>query len=239
MPERFAASFERLLERLSRSWAIAGPGDLRVLLERGPETPTLVVCFDDGLANTVRIAAPILESRGARAIFAVPAAWPDVPPARQAAWFREHVYPEPTELHDRPGDVAAASWEELRAAVGNGHEVWSHGFDHIRLDRGTPPDVVSREIRESKEVLEAKLGAPIRGFCPPIAYDESSPAAEEAIASTYELAFTGRVAAASSARDLRHIPRTNIEATWPAAAVDLQLTRLGDAISRTAGQVRR
>jgi peptidoglycan/xylan/chitin deacetylase (PgdA/CDA1 family) len=237
VPPRYAAAFAEQVRWLRKTWTLASPSDLPELLERPVEQPTLLFCFDDGLANTLSYAAPIIEAAGARAIFAIPAAWPDVPVEAQADWFRRRVYPVPTELHDRQGDVAAPSWADLRELVARGHEIWSHGADHLQLHEDTPDDVLRREIVESKEILEDRLGAPIRGYCPPISYTVPR-RARMLIEDTYELAVGGRPASIRPECDRHAIPRSNIEASWPRSAVDLQLSPLGDALSRSLARFR-
>lgn len=237
VPERYASDFEDVIRRLSRSWAFAAPADLPGLLQRRPDRPTLLFCFDDGLANTVRVAAPILESAGGRAVFAVPAAWPEVPAQSREEWFRQRVYPVPTELHAVKGDLTPVPWAELREAISRGHEVWSHGTDHVRLTDDLSAAVLEREIVDSRRILESRLDSPIRGYCPPIAHDVP-PAALALIRSTYELAFGGRPAAVSSVADTHRIPRSNIEASWPAPVVAMQLSPLGDAVTNLLSRAR-
>ncbi|HEV7565371.1 MAG TPA: polysaccharide deacetylase family protein [Microbacteriaceae bacterium] len=237
VPDRFAASFAQQVERLARRWSFTTPADLPRLLEAGVECPTLLFCFDDGLANTLRNAAPVIESVGGRAIFAVPAAWPDVPLERREEWFRRHVYPVPTELHSQGSDVTAMTWDELREAVAQGHEVWSHGVDHVCLQADTPPEVLEREVKVSKEILEAKIGVPVRGYCPPMSYTVP-PRAFTSIADTYELAFGGPPAPIRGKADRHRIPRANIEASWSLATVELQLSVAGDALTRLLSGLR-
>jgi peptidoglycan/xylan/chitin deacetylase (PgdA/CDA1 family) len=237
VPPRYAAAFAGQVKQLSRSWALAAPSDLQSLLEHGPERPTLLFCFDDGLANTVLLAAPILEEAGARAIFAIPAAWPDIPDRDRAEWFQRHVYPVPTELHNYPQDIAAPSWDDLRGLVERGHEVWSHGLDHLKLQGDTSDRVLESEIVESKAILERKLETTVRGYCPPISY-AVPPRALALIANTYELAFGGPPARVPVGGSTHQIPRSNIEASWPRSVVDLQLSPLGDLLSRTLARLR-
>jgi peptidoglycan/xylan/chitin deacetylase (PgdA/CDA1 family) len=237
VPPRFAHEFAEQLRHLSRSWTFAAPCDLSGLLEGGVERPTLLFCFDDGLASTVQSAAPILEAVGARAIFAVPAAWPDVPMQARAAWFQQHVYPVPTELHEQADDIAAPSWDDLKALVARGHEVWSHGVDHVRLVEDLAPDVMHREIVDSRRILEERLETTVRGYCPPVGYSVS-PRARELIARTYELAFGGRPSRVPVKGNAFRIPRSNIEASWPWPSVRFQLSPLGDAVSRVLEGVR-
>jgi peptidoglycan/xylan/chitin deacetylase (PgdA/CDA1 family) len=238
VPERYTPSFSALVRQLSRKWTLAAPADLPGLLQRRPDGPSLLFCFDDGLANTVEIAAPILEAAGARAIFAVPAAWPDVPMGHRAGWFEQHVYPVPTELHDREGDVSAPTWDALRKLIARGHEVWSHGFDHVQLRDDTPVEVLEREIVDSKARLEERLGFPVRGYCPPIGY--TVPASALAlIEQTYELAFGGPPHGVPRRANPTRIPRSNIEASWPSDVVDFQLSPLGDLMSHALARMRR
>jgi peptidoglycan/xylan/chitin deacetylase (PgdA/CDA1 family) len=238
VPARFADAFAEQVRRLSSDWVLASPSDLPDLLDHAPDRPTLLFCFDDGLANTAHVAAPILEAAGARAIYAVPAAWPDIPESARAQWFEQHVYAMPTELHDSEGDVSAPTWEALRELVARGHEVWSHGFDHVKLRDDTTGDVLEREIVESKVRLEERLGSPVRGYCPPIGY--SVPAsALVLIADTYDFAFGGRPSRVSRNVDRIRIPRSNVEASWPHDVVDFQLSPLGDVMSQALDRIRR
>ena len=237
VPERFVEQFRRQLAHVARSHRIAAASELPQLIA-GVSEPTLVMCFDDGLKSTIVHGARVVEEVGGRAVFAIPAAWPDVPRAQQASWFREHVYPVPTELHDRPGDVAAASWDELRDLVRREHAIWSHGFDHRQLTTGLAADVLEREIRASRAVLEEQLGTQVPGYCPPVSYDVAAPEAERLIAETYELAFGGAQSRVVTPDPL-HIPRINLEASWPLDVVDFQLTRAGDLTSRLAARARR
>lgn len=238
VPPRFAGDFAAQVRSLARSWSFATPGDLTGLLAQGVDRPTLLFCFDDGLANAIDNAVPVLEAAGARAIFAVPAAWPDVVEPERANWFKRHVYPVPTELHDQPKDVAAPSWDALRALVARGHEVWSHGVDHVQLLSDTPESVLEREIVESRVILERRLETNVRGYCPPIGYTVP-PRALELIGRTYDLAFGGRPARVPIGGNPHQIPRSNIEASWPWSAVELQLSPLGDTLARTLAGIRR
>jgi hypothetical protein len=58
------------------------------------------------------------------------------------------------------------------------------------------------------------------------------------IADTYELAFGSRPSRAPVGDDPYRIPRSNIEASWPTSAVDLQLSPIGDALTRVLEGVR-
>ncbi len=57
-------------------------------------------------------------------------------------------------------------WQELTQLARAGHEIGSHTVSHEILP-ALDDQVVEREIRESKESLERKLGVTVRSFCYP------------------------------------------------------------------------
>jgi peptidoglycan/xylan/chitin deacetylase (PgdA/CDA1 family) len=57
-------------------------------------------------------------------------------------------------------------WEELAVLARGGHEIGSHSVSHEMLP-ALSDEAVDREIRESKQSLERRLGAPVRAFCYP------------------------------------------------------------------------
>ncbi len=237
VPLRYASAFTDLVERLRRRFTLVSPSDLPQLLCQRPVKPSLLFSFDDGLRNTLEVAAPAIEELGATAVFAIPAAWPDVSPDQAPDWFSRHVYPVPTELHAHPGDVEAASWSDLRSLVARGHAVWSHGFDHTRLDHADGAEL-NREIVESRLRLEAAVGTSVLGFCPPISAGGWSDDADQLIRSTYRYAFSGLPGPLRAPLDPWHLSRTNIEVSWSPTVVDAQLTRFGDMVSRVHARTR-
>lgn len=54
----------------------------------------------------------------------------------------------------------------VREIVSEGHELASHGHDHLRADR-VGPDVFARDITEAKQVLEDISGQPVLGYRAP------------------------------------------------------------------------
>lgn len=64
------------------------------------------------------------------------------------------------------GWVAKRHPRLARRIVGEGHELASHGFDHLRADRQTPEEFRS-DVRRSKQLLEDVGGAPVRGYRAP------------------------------------------------------------------------
>src|SRR5216117_3703469 len=64
------------------------------------------------------------------------------------------------------GWVAQRQAELIRTIVRGGHEVASHGWDHVRVTHQTPHQF-RESIRRTKHVLEAMTGTPVLGFRAP------------------------------------------------------------------------
>jgi len=54
----------------------------------------------------------------------------------------------------------------VRRIVAGGHELASHGSDHVRVDRQSP-EAFRADVRQSKQVLEDASGVPVRGYRAP------------------------------------------------------------------------
>lgn len=64
------------------------------------------------------------------------------------------------------GDVARRKPDLIRRIAAAGHEVGSHGMSHRRVTKLTPEEF-RREVRESRELLEATIERPVVGFRAP------------------------------------------------------------------------
>lgn len=198
--------------------------------EPGDEDRRVGLSFDDGYANVITEALPVLRDLGFTAtVFTIvdrcggDNTWPG-----QAPWAPR------LSLLDRDG------LETLRA---EGWEIGSHGLSHLSL---TAVDLATaaRELEESRARLERWLGQPMPLFAYPYgAHDE---AVRRLAGGVYEAAFGTRLALATGA-DLRErvrIPR--VDAYYlrrlPATAVVgsasgrayLALRRWGRAVRRLA-----
>ncbi|WP_368648444.1 polysaccharide deacetylase family protein [Castellaniella ginsengisoli] len=120
------------------------------------------ITFDDGYANVLENAVPVLEECGflATNYFVV----------RQLGgsnvWDADEGVP-PSPLMDAAG---------LRAWAAAGHEVGSHTLNHPDLSR-ISPELAVNEIRDSREALEQIAGAPVRAFCYPYGHFNAALAA--------------------------------------------------------------
>lgn len=101
---------------------------------------SVVLTFDDGLANHFELVAPLLVRHRFAGTFFVT-----------------------TGFIGKPGHM---TWEQLRKLVFLGMEIGSHGISHRPLTNLSPAEILD-EVVGSKQVLESRLGVPIHAMAAP------------------------------------------------------------------------
>src|SRR5581483_1840278 len=129
-----------------------------------------------------------------------------------------------------PEDIVPVTWSQVRDLAARGHRICSHGFGHLRMTAETPPDVLRREIVDSRRELEERLAMTVDGFCWPISFDARAIDAAALVAETYSYAFVNSPRSIGAGHDLQRLNRTNLEASWPDDVVDLQLSGVIDLL---------
>ncbi|HEV2046855.1 MAG TPA: polysaccharide deacetylase family protein [Chthoniobacterales bacterium] len=113
----------------------------------------VVLTFDDGFANLLEHAIPLLSELGFRAtIFVVSGRC-----GQTNDW--------PNQAPDIPR-LPLLSWSELAQMVEAGFEVGAHGVTHRPLTK-LPQSEAAREIVESKAAIEDRLGQAVQTFAYP------------------------------------------------------------------------
>jgi peptidoglycan/xylan/chitin deacetylase (PgdA/CDA1 family) len=137
----------RLLRRLGlRGVPLAG---LLAAQERGEAAGLVGLTFDDGYADFVEHALPVLARHGATATLYVVA----------GLLGGRNDWDEGPRLHLLDADG-------VRAVAAAGHEVGSHTLTHVDL-RDAGETTLEREVAGSRRVLEDVLQAEVPGFCYP------------------------------------------------------------------------
>ncbi|ACL59229.1 polysaccharide deacetylase family protein [Methylobacterium nodulans] len=157
-----------------------------------------LISFDDGYADNVDVALPVLQALKAPAIVFLVSAWIDAPPLQG----RERVYMN-------RADVAA--W------CAAGLQVGSHGVTHARLSR-IGSEAVAAELSQSRHRLAALTGQDIVHFACPwgVAEHDFDPTRDPGLAQAcgYRTFFTTRRGHASGPEDFLLMPRHVVEPHW-------------------------
>ncbi len=160
-----------------------------------PEPPArdpIVVTFDDGTADVVELAVPVLERHRVPALLYLATA---------------HI----EEQRAFPDDGKPASWGALADAVSTGWlQVGSHTHSHALLDR-LPADEVAGELDRSIDLIGDRLGVAAEHFAYPKALAGSPTAAAEVARRFRSAALAGTRANPYGATDPQRLARTPVQ----------------------------
>lgn len=150
--------FEQQLRWLcDQRWRFATVSD--VLAEWTlPDRKTVALTFDDGYADNLRTALPLLEKYDARATLYL------VTDRGGEDWsVKKKPHHNSGELRDEP----KLTDPQVREMLASGRiELGSHTITHANFAR-LSPDAKRRELRESKRWLEDRFSVPVRSFAFP------------------------------------------------------------------------
>lgn len=157
-PAMFRAQMEWLRDHGYRGISI------RELFEtESPSPRTVVLTFDDGLANFAEAAWPVLAGLGFTGTAYVPTRFI----GGEAAWYADYDLPR----------MACMSWESLREVHRAGADIGSHAVSHRDLT-AIPDADLREELRGSRTALEDGLGAAVEHLAYP--FGASDPRVEGA-----------------------------------------------------------
>jgi peptidoglycan/xylan/chitin deacetylase (PgdA/CDA1 family) len=142
--------------RLLRRLGLRGVSQTELVraVDRGEAAGLVGLTFDDGFADFLTTAVPILERHGMTGTVYVVAG---------------HM--GGTNSWDTGPQFPIMDADQVRAVAAAGHEVGSHTLTHARLV-GAHPAVLGAEVGDSRRVLEDVVQAEVPGFCYPYgAYD--------------------------------------------------------------------
>lgn len=164
-----AALFEEQMAALASSHTVVSMDHvLRCLEEAVPIGPCVAVTFDDGTADLIDSALPILERH------AIP-----------STWYIATSFVDAEKAFDGAG--SPLTWQALREACSTGLvSIGSHTHSHLLLDRAPVVEVVD-ELDRSIESIGANIGSAPLDFAYPKAV-LGSEAAQEAVRARFRSA---------------------------------------------------
>ena len=147
------ARFRRICRLLATRFRVVPLHEVFRILQAGEVMPrrTVAVTFDDCYRDNLA-AARVLSEFGLPATFFVPTGF--VGTERTFDWDR-HLPAMPN-----------LTWDEVREMARMGHEIGSHTVNHANLGIATP-EGARNELVVSRQVLQDKLGKPVRWFAYP------------------------------------------------------------------------
>lgn len=193
-PQRFVEQMELLA---SGPYTVLSEDDLHTLVGMGGPLPAdgVLVTFDDGYANTISVALPVLERLGLPAVMAVCGGYltDDLP---------RRVRHPVQEMADR---------DQVRSWVASGRAVAAHSYTHHRLPKAT--DLALRwQVGGDHEVLTELLGHAPRTFVYP--YGAHDAQVRRVVAERYPLALATDEHHRADPSQPYVLPRIQVDPTW-------------------------
>jgi len=195
VPESQAANFHRLLQYLLEEHGVLTPREAeeRLTGESAPpddgRVPYLLT-FDDGIKSNATVAAEILASCGVKAIFFVCPDFLDLPPESHEEVIIGNIY-EGRIDESFPEERRFMSWDDCQSLVQSGHTIGVHSWSHRRLTGLDEADRF-REIVAPGQILEGRLGVPVKWFAYPFGdIDSIDTTSLQLISSRYSFCCSG------------------------------------------------
>jgi peptidoglycan/xylan/chitin deacetylase (PgdA/CDA1 family) len=193
----------------------------------------LALTFDDGHADALEIAAPVLARFGFRATVFPVTEW-----IGRDGWL-DHRSGNRLEAPRDPADLPTRflGWEELKALRRQGWDVGAHTCSHAPL-RDLAPLERRRELVDARREIEARLGGTIELFAYP--YRGYSPeVAGEVRAAGYRVAFSLEAGLNGPDTDPMNARRAGVRGWNDVQDIRLRLSGQYAHFRRIAGTVER
>lgn len=216
---RDADRFRCQLEWVAERFTLITPETFFGLWDRTRIAPTwskpgVLFTFDDGRESNYAVAAPLLESMGARGLFFVVPEFVGLT-ARDARDF----YYSKIDNRGLPSSEEPEQWTPMNSAqladlARRGHAIGNHTLSHAQLI-GLSPAELERQIGDSAATISYWIQKSVEAFAWPYAWNAIDRGAWDAIRKTHHFCFSPCPGTADYSRDSPHlIWRTEIESYY-------------------------
>lgn len=221
-PVSLKTRFREQLEWVSEHFTIVSLEDFVKLwaqnyrFENHARVPILFT-FDDGRESNYTVAAPLLESFGARGVFFIVPTFAECTGDEALKFYRSRINPD-----SRPGDEAWEDWKpmnphQIAELAARGHAIGNHTLTHQRLV-GLPPEALEREIGDSARLLTSWTKQPVDAFAWTFGWDAIDTNAWKVIRHYHRFCFAPCAGVIDSRRDVPSLLwRREIEVKYSAA----------------------
>ncbi len=218
-PEAFALQ----LDWLSAACEIVPFTDIALPRAAGSK-PAVAITFDDGYADNHEHALPILARHGATATFFLTAGLV----ARDSAVVGHFA----RDRRCSSEEIASLSWEQVRDLHAAGMTIGAHTWSHANLAHLSQGDT-TRELVESKRVIEEHLGVPVTSMAYPYGKRDrhfTSETMRAVSGAGYETAASVLFRGVTDVDDRRAIPRFFVNGADDLRSVQAKVRGDWDAI---------
>jgi peptidoglycan/xylan/chitin deacetylase (PgdA/CDA1 family) len=246
-PERDAHLFRQQLEWAARHFTLVDLATFARLWQvyrANPRSlshskPPLLFTFDDGRLNNYAVAAPMLESFGARGVFFVVPQFVQCTPqeARRFYYSRIDTRQHPPDLADE--ETRSMTPQQIADLVRRGHSVGNHTYSHVNLAT-LAESQLHHEIVDSAAQIASWTGGPVDAFAWTFSWNSITPAAWRLIRQHHRFCFApcpGSVDCRADTPSL--IWRTEIEVAYPAHDFRFMYAGMADPLWRRKRKILR
>ncbi|HVI08322.1 MAG TPA: polysaccharide deacetylase family protein [Candidatus Binatia bacterium] len=235
-PASHAPQFRSQLDWAAQHFTITGLEGFTQLWagrKKAGSKPPVLFTFDDGRESNYTVAAPLLESFGARGVFFVVPDFADCPSDRALAFYRSRINP-----NSKPGDEAWEDWKPMNPAqiadlAARGHTIGNHTLTHQRLVN-LDSDQLEKEIGESARKLESWTKKPVDAFAWTFGWNAIDSSAWQTACRYHRYCFAACPGAIDPERDSQRLLwRREIEVKYSPAEYRFLYSGLGDFWWRT------
>lgn len=229
-PESQAAQLEKQLKWYSRWYENTSYEELISFIKTGKWTkskPGIIISFDDGKRNNFDIAKPLLEKFHFIGWFFIPAGWIMAQIEEQKIFQKN----DSALIAAYPGERLIMSSLEIKELFQK-HVVGTHTMNHHRMEINDSEEILIKEIRDSKYLLENISGFEQNIFCW-VGGEEKhyTPDAEKMIRNSgYQVSFTTNTFPILEHANPYNLDRSNIETSYSIPLVLFQLSGIMDVL---------